>query len=155
MGMWLANMKGVDVRHILHFKENLSVLLISGLFILLAARLDLSALLAMGPAVLLLLAVIQFVARPLSVALSTFGSSLNWRERALLAWISPRGIVAAAVSATFAIRLSESGHDGAQLLVPLTFAVIIGTVVLQSATARPLASLLKVAEPTASCTSPA
>ncbi|MBS7663544.1 sodium:proton antiporter [Pseudomonas lalucatii] len=147
MGMWLANMKGVDVRHILHFKENLSVLLISGLFILLAARLDLAALLALGPAVLLLLAIIQFVARPLNVALSTFGSSLNWRERALLAWISPRGIVAAAVSAIFAIRLSETGHAGAELLVPLTFAVIIGTVVLQSATARPLASLLKVAEP--------
>ncbi|TWC29625.1 sodium/proton antiporter (CPA1 family) [Pseudomonas sp. SJZ079] len=147
MGMWLANMKGVDVRHILHFKENLSVLLISGLFILLAARLDLAALLALGPAVLILLAIIQFIARPINVALSTFGSNLNWRERALLAWISPRGIVAAAVSAIFAIRLSESGHDGAQLLVPLTFAVIIGTVVLQSATARPLASLLKVAEP--------
>ena len=147
MGMWLANMKGVDVRHILHFKENLSVLLISGLFILLAARLDLNALLALGPAVLLLLAVIQFIARPLNVALSTFGSSLNWRERALLAWISPRGIVAAAVSAIFAIRLGEAGHNGAQLLVPLTFAVIIGTVVLQSATARPLARLLNVAEP--------
>ncbi|WP_439887753.1 cation:proton antiporter [Pseudomonas sp. MBLB4123] len=147
MGMWLANMKGVDVRHILHFKENLSVLLISGLFILLAARLDLGALLALGPAVLVLLAVIQFVARPLNVALSTYGSNLNWRERALLAWISPRGIVAAAVSAIFAIRLSETGHAGAELLVPLTFAVIIGTVVLQSATARPLASLLKVAEP--------
>jgi NhaP-type Na+/H+ or K+/H+ antiporter len=147
MGMWLANMKGVDVRHILHFKENLSVLLISGLFILLAARLDLNALLALGPAVLLLLAIIQFVARPLNVALSTFGSNLNWRERALLAWISPRGIVAAAVSAIFAIRLGELGYEGAQLLVPLTFAVIIGTVVLQSATARPLAKLLKVAEP--------
>ncbi|MEX6501217.1 cation:proton antiporter [Pseudomonas zhanjiangensis] len=147
MGMWLANMKGVDVRHILHFKENLSVLLISGLFILLAARLDLSALLALGPAVLLLLAVIQFIARPLNVALSTLGSSLNWRERALLAWISPRGIVAAAVSAIFAIRLGEAGYAGAELLVPLTFAVIIGTVVLQSATARPLARLLGVAEP--------
>ena len=147
MGMWLANMKGVDVRQILHFKENLSVLLISGLFILLAARLDLNALLALGPAVLLLLAIIQFVARPLNVALSTFGSSLSWRERALLAWISPRGIVAAAVSAIFAIRLDELGYDGAQLLVPLAFAVIIGTVVLQSATARPLAKLLKVAEP--------
>ena len=147
MGMWLANMKGVDVRQILHFKENLSVLLISGLFILLAARLDLNALLALGPAVLLLLAIVQFVARPLNVALSTFGSSLSWRERALLAWISPRGIVAAAVSAIFAIRLDELGYDGAQLLVPLAFAVIIGTVVLQSATARPLAKLLKVAEP--------
>ncbi|MEJ5041937.1 sodium:proton antiporter [Pseudomonas sp. B21-036] len=147
MGMWLANMKGVDVRRILHFKENLSVLLISGLFILLAARLDLNALLGLGPAVLALLLVIQLIARPLNVALSTWGSQLNWRERALLAWIAPRGIVAAAVSAIFAIRLDEAGHAGALLLVPLTFAVIIGTVVLQSATARPLARLLKVAEP--------
>jgi len=147
MGMWLANMKGVDVRQILHFKENLSVLLISGLFILLAARLDLQALIALGPLVLILLLVIQFIARPLNVLLSTAGSSLNWRERALLSWIAPRGIVAAAVSAIFAIRLDQAGHEGALLLVPLTFAVIIGTVVLQSATARPLARLLKVAEP--------
>ncbi|MFK7604695.1 MULTISPECIES: sodium:proton antiporter [unclassified Pseudomonas] len=147
MGMWMANMKGVDVRHILHFKENLSVLLISGLFILLAARLDLNAMLALGPAVLVLLLIIQFIARPLNVLLSTAGSKLNWRERTLLAWIAPRGIVAAAVSAIFAIRLDEAGHEGALLLVPLTFAVIIGTVVLQSATARPLARLLKVAEP--------
>ncbi|UVL41474.1 sodium:proton antiporter [Pseudomonas sp. B21-040] len=147
MGMWLANMKGVDVRDILHFKENLSVLLISGLFILLAARLDLNALIALGPLVLILLLIIQLIARPLNVMLSTAGSSLSWRERALLAWIAPRGIVAAAVSAIFAIRLDEAGHEGALLLVPLTFAVIIGTVVLQSATARPLARLLKVAEP--------
>jgi len=147
MGMWLANMPGVDVRQILHFKENLSVLLISGLFILLAARLDLQALLALGPAVLALLLVIQLLARPLNVLLSTLGSSLSWRERALLAWIAPRGIVAAAVSAIFAIRLDQAGHEDALLLVPLTFAVIIGTVVLQSATARPLARLLKVAEP--------
>ncbi|MBV6825120.1 sodium:proton antiporter [Pseudomonas sp. PD9R] len=147
MGMWLANMKGVDVRQILHFKENLSVLLISGLFILLAARLDLTALIGLGPLVLILLLIIQFIARPLNVLLSTAGSQLSWRERALLAWIAPRGIVAAAVSAIFAIRLDEAGHEGALLLVPLTFAVIIGTVVLQSATARPLARLLKVAEP--------
>ena len=147
MGMWLANMKDVDVRQILHFKENLSVLLISGLFILLAARLDLHAMLALGPAVLALLLVIQLIARPLNVLLCTAGSNLNWRERALLGWVAPRGIVAAAVSAIFAIRLHEAGHQGALLLVPLTFAVIIGTVLLQSATARPLARLLKVAEP--------
>jgi len=147
MGMWLANMRGVDVRQILHFKENLSVLLISGLFILLAARLDLHALLGLGPAVLALLLVIQLLARPLNVWLATLGSALSWRERTLLAWIAPRGIVAAAVSAIFAIRLHQAGHKDALLLVPLTFAVIIGTVVLQSATARPLARLLKVAEP--------
>jgi NhaP-type Na+/H+ or K+/H+ antiporter len=147
MGMWLANMRGVDVQHILHFKENLSVLLISGLFILLAARLDLSAMLALGPAVLILLLVIQFIARPLDILISTAGSNLNWRERALLAWIAPRGIVAAAVSAIFAVRLDEAGYEGALLLVPLTFAVIIGTVIVQSATARPIARLLNVAEP--------
>ncbi|KRW59617.1 cation:proton antiporter [Pseudomonas sp. TTU2014-080ASC] len=147
MGMWLANMRGVDVQHILHFKENLSVLLISGLFILLAARLDLSALLALGPAVLILLLVIQLVARPLDILISTAGSNLNWRERALLAWVAPRGIVAAAVSAIFAVRLDEAGYEGALLLVPLTFAVIIGTVIVQSATARPIARLLNVAEP--------
>jgi CPA1 family monovalent cation:H+ antiporter len=140
-------MREVDVRQILHFKENLSVLLISGLFILLAARLDFAALVAMGPATLLLLAVIQFIARPLNVAVSTLGSNLNWRERALLAWIAPRGIVAAAVSAIFVLRLQGEGNEQAELLVPLTFLVIIGTVVLQSATARPLAQLLKVAEP--------
>ena len=147
MGIWMANMKGVDVRNILHFKENLSIFLISGLFILLAARLDLHAMIALGPVVLVLLLIIQFIARPLNVLLSTFGSKLNWRERTLLAWIAPRGIVAAAVSAIFAVRLDQAGHEGALLLVPLTFAVIIGTVVLQSATARPLARLLKVAEP--------
>ncbi len=73
MGMGLANMKGVDVRQILHFKENLSVLLISGLFILLAARLDINALLGLGPAALLVLLLIQFVARPLNAPLDLVG----------------------------------------------------------------------------------
>lgn len=147
MGVCLANMRGLDVQEILHFKENLSVLLISGLFILLAARLDLHALLGLGPVALVVLLVIQFVARPVNVLFSTWGSVLNWRERMLLCWIAPRGIVAAAVSAVFAIRLQETGHHQAQLLVPLTFLVIIGTVILQSATARPLARMLRVTEP--------
>lgn len=147
MGIWLANMPGVNVRPIQHFKENLSVLLISGLFILLAARLDLNALLALGPATVLLLLLIQFVARPLAVWLSTLGSGLSWRERAMLAWVAPRGIVAAAVSAIFAERLQKAGFAQAESLVPLTFLVIIGTVILQGATVRSVAKLLRVAEP--------
>lgn len=147
MGIWLANTRDIDVEHIAHFKEDLSMLLVSGLFIILAARLDLSELIALGPAVLILLAIIQFVVRPLAVLIATVGTSMPWRERALLAWIAPRGIVAAAVSAVFSIRLSEAGHELATLLVPLTFAVIIGTVVFQSATAKPIARLLKVVEP--------
>jgi hypothetical protein len=75
------------------------------------------------------------------------GSSLTWRERALISWVAPRGIVAASVSALFALRLDALGVAGADALVPLVFTLIIGTVVLQSATARPLALWLKVAEP--------
>ncbi|MDX1803726.1 MAG: sodium:proton antiporter [Alcanivorax sp.] len=146
-GIVLANRKGVRTDDILHFKENLSVMLISGLFIILAARLETSQLSQLGLGAVMVLAIIQFVARPLSVWVSTLGSTLNWREKALLAWIAPRGIVAAAISALFAERLYQNGVPGAEMLVPLTFMVIIGTVALQSLTARPLAQLLKVAEP--------
>jgi NhaP-type Na+/H+ or K+/H+ antiporter len=147
MGIYLANRKGVPVEEILEFKESLSLLLIGGLFILLAALLDLTRLRELGWVSIQVLAVVQFVARPLKVLLSTWGSALNWRERALLAWIAPRGIVAAAVSALFALQLEKRGVPQADLLVPLVFVVIIGTVVLQSLTAAPLARALKVAEP--------
>lgn len=147
MGIFLANRSGVPVDEILEFKESLSLFLIGGLFILLAAMVDLARLRELGWVSLEVLAVAQFVARPLQVTLSTWGSALNWRERALLAWIAPRGIVAAAVSALFALQLERTGFPQAELLVPLTFVVIIGTVVLQSLTARPLARALKVAEP--------
>jgi NhaP-type Na+/H+ or K+/H+ antiporter len=147
MGIYLANRKGVPVEDIMAFKESLSLLLISGLFILLAARLELVQLREMGWAALWVFLIVQFVARPLKVLVATFGSALSWRERALLAWIAPRGIVAAAVSALFALELGERGYPQAQWLVPLTFVVIIGTVVLQSLTAGPLARVLGVAEP--------
>jgi len=148
MGMWLANQKDVRIDEILNFKENLSLVLISGLFILLAARLTVDSVVALGWTPLILLLIMQFVARPASVLLSSMGSTLDWREKALLSWIAPRGIVAAAVSALFAIRLQANGEDEAAILVPLTFIVIIGTVVLQSATSRLLARALDVAEPT-------
>lgn len=147
MGIWLANMKDVPKDKILHFKENLSVLLISVLFIVLAARLDLQQLIDLGLPVLIVFAAIQFLSRPLSVHVSALGSSLTWPERHLLAWIAPRGIVAAAISALFAIKLEGAGYEQAELLVPLTFMVIIGTVVLQSSTSRMIAKLLGVAEP--------
>lgn len=147
MGIWLANMPDVHTDDILDFKESLSVLLISGLFILLAARLHPAELMSLGWPALALLAVIQFVARPLKVAAATWGSNLSLAERGVLAWIAPRGIVAAAVASLFSLRLEELGFPGAASLVPLTFLVIVGTVVFQSATARPLARLLGVAEP--------
>ena len=147
MGVWLANMRGVSVENILNFKESLSVLLISGLFIVLAARIDFLQFQSLGWPALGVLAIMQFVARPLKIALCTWGSTLTWAERALLAWIAPRGIVAAAVAALFAMRLQGQGFVAAELLVPLTFMVIIGTVVLQSSSARLIATWLGVAEP--------
>ena len=149
LGVWLANMRGVPLDDVLDFKESLSVLLISVLFILLAARLRFYELQALGAGAVVVFVVIQFVARPLKVLAATAGSTLRWNERALLAWIAPRGIIAAAISALFAPRLAELGFAQAHLLVPLTFSVIIGTVVLQSATAGALARLLGVAEPEA------
>lgn len=147
MGLWLANMKGVPIDDILDFKESLSVLLISGLFIILAARVNLSQLFDLGWVAVVLFLVVQLVARPLKILASTWGSSLSWQERTMLAWIAPRGIVAAAVSALFALQLEQAGYEQAPLLVSLTFMVILGTVVLQSATARPLANWLGVADP--------
>ncbi|MBV6271487.1 sodium:proton antiporter [Alcaligenaceae bacterium CGII-47] len=147
MGIWLGNRKGVPIEDIMAFKETLSLLLLSGLFIILAARMDFADLLVLGwqgPAVL---AVLLLIARPLKVAFSTWGSGLPWQERVLLTWIAPRGIVAAAVSALFAIKLQHLGMAQANQLMPLTFIVIVGTVVLQSITARPVALALNVAEP--------
>ena len=147
MGMWLANAKDVDIRHILHFKENLTILLISGLFLILASRIQLADFHALGWGAITLFVVIQLVARPASIFISTIFSELAFKEKLFLAWVAPRGIVAAAISALFALKLIDDGVAGAQLLVPLTFMVIIGTVVLQSLTTRPIARLLGVAEP--------
>lgn len=147
MGIWLANMKSVDVESILEFKETLSVLLISALFILLAARIDFYAISQLGSGVVILLLIIMFVARPINVLISSWGTSLSWRELALLSWIAPRGIVAAAISALFALKLAEAGFAQADQLVPLVFLVIVTTVVVQSLTAKSVARLLDVRAP--------
>ncbi|OEF22576.1 cation:proton antiporter [Vibrio rumoiensis] len=147
MGMWLANAKDVNIQNILHFKENLTILLISGLFLMLSARMELSDFAALGVGSAVLFAVIQLVSRPVAIFLATIGSSLNFKEKFFIAWVAPRGIVAASISSLFAIKLVNQGVEEAALLVPLTFMVIVGTVVLQSITARPLANFLKVSEP--------
>ncbi len=147
MGIALGNARGVHIDHILDFKENLTTVLVSVLFVLLAARLQWPLPDGMLGAGIALFLIAQFVVRPVTVAIASFGSALSWRERALISWVAPRGIVAASVSALFALRLADLGVAGADALVPLVFTLIIGTVVLQSATARPLALWLKVAEP--------
>jgi NhaP-type Na+/H+ or K+/H+ antiporter len=146
MGVLLANQKAVSVEHIIEFKENLRVLLISSLFIVLAARLQLAELQGIGARELAFLAALILVVRPAAAWLSTLGSEFTWRERTLLAWVAPRGIVAAAVSSIFALELQHAGYAGAERLVSITFMVIIATVAIYGLTAGPLARLLGLAQ---------
>lgn len=148
MGVLLANQKSVDMHHVLHFKENLRVLLISLLFVLLAARIDpgeLRSLSVVG--LLLLLAALVLVVRPVSVLVATWRSKFTWPERWFLAGLAPRGVVAAAVASLFALRLADDGMERAGELVSVTFFVIIGTVTVYGLGAGPFARWLKVSQP--------
>ena len=109
MGIVMANQRSATVKHILEFKENLSVLIISILFIILSARLDLEVLSTQPWGSLFFLAILVLVARPVSVWISCLGSGLSTKEKIFLSWMAPRGIVAAAVSSVFALRLKEEG----------------------------------------------
>jgi NhaP-type Na+/H+ or K+/H+ antiporter len=146
MGIWLARRDSAAVRQLLEFNESLRTLLISALFILLAARIQPDQLRDVVVPSLAFLGVLVLVARPLSVIVSTVRTSLSWRERLFLMAMAPRGIVAAAVSAIFAIRLEEEGVRGAELIVPVIFLVIIGTIVVYGFLAGPLARKLGLAE---------
>lgn len=134
------------IKHIIDFKENLSVLMISGLFILLSARLQLDDLTHFDLDGLLFLALLICIARPAAVMLSTIGSGLSWRERVFVSWLAPRGIVAAAVASVFALRLADAGIPQAETLVPITFMVIIGTVAIYGLTSPLLARWLGLAQ---------
>jgi NhaP-type Na+/H+ or K+/H+ antiporter len=148
MGVILANQKKVSVKHIMEFKESLRVLFIAALFIVLAARFTPEQIRSVANIKsFLFLVVLFFVARPLSVFLSTFGSGLNFREKTFLSWIAPRGIVAAAVSSVFALRLEQAGLEQAERLVEVTFFVITATVTVYGLTANPLARKLGIAKP--------
>jgi hypothetical protein len=146
MGIVLANQKRVNVAHIIEFKENLRVLLISVLFIVLAARLDFGTLFGQPLGNWLFVIALVLVVRPASIFLSLIGSSLSTKERLFLSWMAPRGIVAAAVSAVFALRLTADGYEGAEQLGPLVFLVIAVTVSVYGLTARPLARKLGLAD---------
>ncbi len=146
MGLVLDNQKIVAIRHIVEFKENLRVLIISVLFIVLASRLDINDLQHLKLDSVFFLLVLIFLARPASVFLATVRTGLKWREKLFLSWMAPRGIIAAAISSIFALRLSDTGLPQTELLVPLTFIVIVGTVTIYGLTAAPFARWLKVAQ---------
>ena len=145
MGMVLGNNKLENIKELLYFKESLSVLLISILFILLAANINIEDMMLLynWKSGLLFLIVI-FIIRPLAVFLSTAGSTLKTNEKIFISWVGPRGIVAAGIASLFGSKLIKSGIDGAEYLTPLVFMIVLGTVLLNATTARLFAKVVKV-----------
>jgi NhaP-type Na+/H+ or K+/H+ antiporter len=146
LGLIVANLRRVDVDAALEFAENLQVLVLSALFILLAARLDLELVRRDLVGNLLLLAVAVLVARPLAVAVSTVGSGLTWRERAFLAAVAPRGIVAAAIASVFVLRLEEAGIEGSGRFAGAVITVLVGSILVYGVGTRWVAGRLGLSE---------
>ena len=145
MGMFLGNSDLPNLKELLYFKESLSVLLISILFILLAANIKIEDLLLIyNWNTAILLALVIFVLRPLSVFASTYKSSLKVNEKLFISWVGPRGIVAAGIASLFGTKLAQYGVEGAQYITPLVFAVVLVTVLLNATTARFFAKIVGV-----------
>jgi NhaP-type Na+/H+ or K+/H+ antiporter len=148
MGAVLANQHRIDVSLMLEFHGTLVQLLIGALFVLIAASVSPSDVNAVLPGALALVAAMVIVVRPLAVALATWRSGLTLRERAFVAWMAPRGIVAGATASAFGLELAQAKVPGADRILPIAFVAIFGTVVLYGLTAAPVARLLGVAETT-------
>ena len=145
MGMVLGNSNSPYLKELLYFKESLSVLLISILFILLAANINIEDLLLIyNWKTAILFAVVVFVIRPIGVFLSTRGSSLKLNEKVFISWVGPRGIVAAGIASLFGLKLAKNGVEGAEYITPLVFMIVLGTVLLNATTARFFAKIIGV-----------
>ncbi len=147
-GIALGNTKTRVLEDLKAFKEQLTVMLIGLLFVLLAADIRLEEVRSLGLGGALTVAALMLVVRPLNVAVGTAGSDLGFREKLFLAWLAPRGIVAAAVSSLFAQELDAAGLPGGSELRALVFLVIAATVLIQGLTGGPLAQLLGLRLPT-------
>lgn len=145
MGMVLGNSKLDNIKELLYFKESLSVLLISILFILLAANINIEDLLLLyNWNTVILFAIVVFIIRPVAVFISTYGSKLNFNEKLFISWVGPRGIVAAGIASLFGSKLLKQGVEGAEYITPLVFMIVLGTVLLNATTARLFARLVGV-----------
>jgi len=146
MGMVVGNMNLPSIQDMKRFKEYISIMLVAVVFIMLTADLDIARFAALDYRGLLLVAAILFLTRPASVLISTIGSDVAWQDRILLAWIAPRGIVAAATAGVMAPRLAEQGFSGADALLPLVFVVIFSTITLHGLSINWLANRLGLAD---------
>lgn len=145
MGMVLGNINLPNIKELLYFKESLSVLLISILFILLAANINMEDLyLIYRWETLVLFAIMAFIIRPLGVFASSINSGLKLNEKLFISWVGPRGIVAAGIASLFGSKLVSQGIPGAEYITPLVFMIVLGTVLLNATTARMFAKVVGV-----------
>jgi len=144
MGVALANMHVASLRSIHPFKQNIAVLLVSGIFIVLSAGLDFEEFRRFEWQFGLFLLAILFLVRPATILLSLAFSSVPWNERLFLAWIAPRGIVMVAISGLFALRLVDMGYADGTILISLSFAVVVTTIVAHGFTVNLVAKWLNL-----------
>lgn len=145
MGMVLGNSQSSYLKDLLYFKESLSVLLISILFILLSANINFKDLMLIYKwETIILFAVVVFIIRPAAVLLSTYNSTLSLKEKIFISWVGPRGIVAAGIASLFGITLVNKGVKDSEFITPLVFMIVMGTVLLNATTARFIAKSLGV-----------
>ncbi len=145
MGLVLGNTNIPNLKELLYFKESLSVLLISILFILLGANINIDDLLLIANwQTVILFVVVVFLVRPAGVFISSIKSGLRLNEKLFISWMGPRGIVAAGIASLFGTRLSAAGEPGAEYITPLVFMIVLGTVLLNATTARIFAKLVGV-----------
>lgn len=143
-GVWMANTGIRELGKLRQFNEELTVLLLSFIFVLLAANLPLAAIRDLGWGALGVVGAVIWVARPLSAMLCTIGSELTMGQRLFIAWVCPRGIVAASVAGLFGILLNRAGRPGGIELEALVFVTVALTVTLQGLTAGRVARLLGI-----------
>ena len=146
-GIVMANGRLPDIGRLRQFKEELTVLLLSFIFVVLAAALPLRAVRDLGWDAVWVVGTLAWIGRPLAVFLCTRGSTLTWQQRAFASWICPRGIVAASVAALFGILLTDAGVPGGEGLEALVFVTVGLTVTVQGLTAGAVARLLGVDQP--------
>lgn len=147
-GLVVGNFRVQRMAELVDFKEQLTVLLISTLFVLLAADVRVADVVALGGGGIATVLALMLVVRPLTVLACTWGAGLSWRERLFVSWMGPRGIVAAAVASLFSVELARAGIEGGVELRALVFLVIAGTVTIQGLSAGPLAKLLGLSRET-------
>jgi len=147
MGVVVGNMRLPSIEEMRRFKEYITILLVSAVFILLTADLDPEILARLGWRDMLLIVVVMVVVRPVAVLIATHGAGMELKERLLVGWVAPRGIVAAATAGVFGPRMVDAGYPEAALLLPLVFTLIIITVLVHGLSLGPLARKLDLAAP--------